>query len=262
MPYVTNLDFVSWSSYDGMDLNSSDLAATLNYMQSQMPTNKAPVIPGRRVWVGEYGWGASTSEAQEPLNRAYIQRLLPWAPRFILFWEIYNNEPNRSFWLIDSNNVKVASWHLHQRFINNARLFTARFKETNGRLPNDQEFGFARHPHAGPPFAPFGSSEPLERPTIDAERHRRGASKALSAQGVYGDDYAAVRLFWGTPRWRNRARPMGTEPMVGGEHKFQSGSSTPPNSRIWCRRPTIISAFMRAMPPARLGRPRPANSAR
>ena len=108
IPYVTNLDYLSWSSYDGMDLGSSDLNATLNYMQSKLPTRKASLIAGRRIWVGEYGWGANTPDQQEPLNRAYISRLLPWGPRFILFWEIYNNETNRNFCLIDSNNVKVA----------------------------------------------------------------------------------------------------------------------------------------------------------
>ena len=47
-------------------------------MESHFPTNKASTVPGPRMWIGEYGWGADTFAQQEPLNRAYIQRLLGW----------------------------------------------------------------------------------------------------------------------------------------------------------------------------------------
>ncbi len=35
LPAVTNLDYVSWSSYDGQDLPASELTRTLNYIESQ-----------------------------------------------------------------------------------------------------------------------------------------------------------------------------------------------------------------------------------
>src|ERR1035437_8599511 len=55
VPFVTNLDYLSYSSYDAQNLSTADLYATLNYMQSMLPTNKASIVPGERMWIGEYG---------------------------------------------------------------------------------------------------------------------------------------------------------------------------------------------------------------
>jgi hypothetical protein len=196
VPYVTNLDCLSWSSYDGMDLPAPDLNATLDYMRSMLPTNKAATFPGQRLWIGEYGWGGYSTDAQEPLARAYIQRLLSWGPRFILFWEMYNNETNRNFCLINSNNVKVASWHLHQRFINRARLLTARFLESHGRLPSDAEFGALTTPMLSQPLP---ASTPLALTNLAAKLITNTAARVsgILAQGLYGDDQARVRVCWG-----------------------------------------------------------------
>jgi hypothetical protein len=63
VPFVTNLDCVSYSSYDVMDASASKLWSTLDYMQSMLPTNKATVVSGGRIWIGEYGWGTQTNVA-------------------------------------------------------------------------------------------------------------------------------------------------------------------------------------------------------
>ena len=193
LPGVTNLDFVSWSSYDGMNLPASDLEATLNYLQSHLSTNKASRIPGHRVMIGEYGWGAGD---QEPASRAYVQRLLAWGPRFILFWQIYNNEPNAAFWLIDSNNVQTSCYLFHQRFISQARLQTARFLESKGRLPDDSEFGAFMSPLLGQPLtAPSRltvSNRELRTLSMDS-----ATLEGSLLQGLYGDDCARVSVFWG-----------------------------------------------------------------
>ena len=202
VPYVTNLDCVSWSSYDGQNLGAADLINTLDYMQSQLPTNKASHVPGQRIWIGEYSWGASrTTAEQEPLNRSYLQRLLPWGPRFILYWEMYNNgvKTNGSFMnhcLINPENVKVESWYLYHRFINQARLLTARFQETYGRLPTDAEFAGL----AGPLL-----DQELPAPTrmILANQDLVGVDTVSAtvtvqtAQGIYGDECANVGVCWG-----------------------------------------------------------------
>ena len=196
IPYVTNLDCLSYSSYDAMDLDAMSLYSTLDYIKAKLPLGKANTGLGQRIWVGEYGWGGWSTDLQEPANRAYIQRLLNWGPRFILFWEIYDNEPNKNFCLIDSNGVQAASYYLHQRFINQARLQTARFNETNARLPNDAEF----YGLMGPEL-----SQPLPAPTRLTVSNLPPAVSGTSAtltgqvtQGIYGDDCAAVWLFWGT----------------------------------------------------------------
>jgi hypothetical protein len=197
IPYVTNLDYISYSSYDAQNLNRSDLYTTLNYMQSKLPTAKAGLIPGQRIWIGEYGHGGNTTDQQEPLNRAYIQNLLTWGPKFILYWEMYDNEVGRNFCLIDSNNVKVASYFLHQRFLNQARLFVARFKEINGRVPTETEF---------PPMVIPMLNQPLPLP-VNLTVSNLGSTpvsnstaqvSGIFAQGVYGDDRATVWAYWGT----------------------------------------------------------------
>jgi hypothetical protein len=195
LPYVTNLDYLSYSSYDAMNLDAAGLYSTLDYIKSKLPANKTSPALGQRMWIGEYGWGGSSTEAQEPANRAYIQRLLSWGPRFILFWEIYNNETNRNFCLIDSNGVKVASYYLHQRFINRARLNVAQFKEINGRLPNDSEFAAIMNPWLNQPFPPAVNVTISNLPPTLTNN-----SAVLSAQiapGVYGQDQASVWLYSG-----------------------------------------------------------------
>jgi len=205
IPYVTNLDCISYSSYDAEDLSAADLYATLNYMESHFPTNKASTVPGPRMWIGEYGWGADTFAQQEPLNRAYIQRLLGWnwngrCLPFILFWEIYNNQTPSTgatnFCLIDPGANKVESYYLHQRFLNRARLLVAQFNETNGRLPSDTEFSSLTAPMLSQPLA-----APVELSITDTGVLPLGPGgvtvSGTLAQGVYGDDGAAVWVFWG-----------------------------------------------------------------
>jgi hypothetical protein len=200
IPYVTNLDYLSYSSYDVMNLSSQDLYATLDYMEAKLPTNKASVISGERLWIGEYGWGGTkTTDQQEPATRAYIQRLLNYGRQglpFILFWEIYDNEPNRLYSLIDSNNVKTASYHLHQRFINQARLLTARFNERNARLPTDAEFVSLVTPILDRPLpAPVGLA--VTNLSFRSVTRSSGEVSAVLAQGIYGDDQATVSVCWG-----------------------------------------------------------------
>jgi hypothetical protein len=235
IPYVTNLDYVSYSSYDAMNLSTANLYSTLDYIEAHMPTNKAGVIPGERLWIGEYGWGGNSSDSQEPLNRAYIQRLLNYGRQalpFILFWEIYNNEAGRNFWLIDTNNVKVASYYLHQRFINNARLFTARFKESNGRLPTDSEFvAMVSPPLDNPLPAPVN----LLVSNLSASLVNTNAVSLSGSlvQGVYGDDRATVRVFWG--------RQDGGSVRVAWEHSQTIGTNTNFNSTVFTALVTNLS---------------------
>jgi hypothetical protein len=205
IPYVTNLDYVSYSSYDAQNLSTANLYATLDYIEAHIPTNKAAVIPGERLWIGEYGWGKSqTSDQQEPTTRAYIQRLLNYpnhALPFILFWEMYDNEllsdgSDAFFCLIDTNNVKVPCWYLHNRFINQTRLLTAQFQETNGRLPTDSEWLAFASPLLDQPLPAPVALGLSNRSAVLISNTIATVSGSL-AQGIYGDDGAGVWLFWG-----------------------------------------------------------------
>ena len=199
IPYVTNLDYVSYSSYDAMNLGAKDLAATLDYIESKLPANKAKVLSGERFWIGEYGWGGLASEAQEPLTRAYLKRLLQYGREglpFLLFWEIYNNEVGRSFWLIDAKGAKTPVYFLHQRFINQSRLLVARFKETQGRLPTNPEFVALVAPMLDQPLTAPVSLTVSNSSSVLVDSSLVRVSGQLR-QGVYGDDGARVWVFWG-----------------------------------------------------------------
>jgi hypothetical protein len=198
VPYVTNLDFVSWSSYDGQNLSQAELFSTLNYMEALLPTNKAARLPGKRVLIGEYGWGGSYSSAdQEPRTRAYLQRHLQWGSRFILFWEIYNNEPDRAYWLMDNTGARTPCYFLHERFYNRARLALAEFKQTHGALPNDAQFGPLVAPMLSQPLPPPVSLALSNAGVSELNPHAATLTGTL-AQGIYGEDWARVFLCWGT----------------------------------------------------------------
>ncbi len=205
VPYVTNLDYLSYSSYDAQNLDAADLYTTLNYMQNHLPTNKAGLVPGERMWVGEYGWGYDSPAAQEPLTRSYIQRLLGWSwggqcLQYILFWEIYNNQlPSTgatNFYLIDPNDDKAPCYYLHDYFINQARLLTAQFKESTGALPTDIQFSSLVSPALNAPL-PAPVNLTLTNLTASLLNGATALVSATLAQGVYGDDEAVVSAFWG-----------------------------------------------------------------
>ncbi|HSY16800.1 MAG TPA: DUF2341 domain-containing protein [Candidatus Acidoferrales bacterium] len=204
IPYVTNLDYLSYSSYDAQNLSTSDLYATLNYMQAALPANKAGVVPGERIWIGEYGWGSQSTAAQEPLIRSYIQRLLGWNSGgqtlpFILYWEMYSNfnaGGGTNYCLIDYLDRKVPAWYLNNYFFNSSRLLVARFKETNGRLPTDVEFTS---------LVSSLLNQPLTAPVPLTVNNLGGVMlsnmnmnvSGTLAQGVYGDNEAGVWVFYG-----------------------------------------------------------------
>ncbi len=232
IPFVTNLDILSYSSYDAQNLSSSDLYTTLNYIHSHIATNKTGIVPEPRMWIGEYGHGNLSTDAQEPLNRSYIQRLLNWnttgqALRFILYWEIYDNEPaanNDNFCLVNSNDVKVASWYLENYFINDTRMMAAQFKETNGRLPTDPEFVSMVTPLLNQPIpAPV----PLTISNLGATvtSNNTATINGILTQGIYGDSEANVWVYWG--------RTDGGTTFANWEHSQFLGPNTNFNPRIF-----------------------------
>jgi hypothetical protein len=204
LPYVTNIDYVSYSSYDAQNLSAANLYATLDYIHSHIPTNKSGVVPEPRMWIGEYGWGSQSTDAQEPLNRSYMQRLLNWnstgqALRFILYWEMYSNfNPGggTNYCLVDYAGNKVASWYLHHNFYNDSRLLAAQFKEINGRLPTDAEFVSLVTPLFNQPIpAPVPLS--LTNLGITFTSSNSVSASGTVGQGIYGDDEASVWVLWG-----------------------------------------------------------------
>jgi hypothetical protein len=205
VPYVTNLDYLSYSSYDAQNLSSANLYATLNYMESMLPTNKTAVDPGCRMWIGEYGWGTQSTDAQEPLIRAYMQRLMNWNYNgnclpFIVMWEMYSNyNPNggTNFCLINYLDQKVPGWYLHNYFINDAKMLVAQFYQTNGRLPTDTEFTSMVSPMLN---APLSAPVPVTvaNAGATASTNNTAVVSGTVTQGVYGENDATIWVYYGT----------------------------------------------------------------
>ncbi len=137
----TNVDYVSYSSYD----SGTDPGPALDYIESKLPPK--PGLPGKRVWVGEYGFPAvnHSPDEQDRLSRQVMRAGLRWGCPFVLYWGMYNNEVDkdgkqRGFWLIDNLGVKQPVYLTHQRYYQWARQYLAERKQRDGRLPTDQEF--------------------------------------------------------------------------------------------------------------------------
>ncbi|MDQ2688181.1 MAG: hypothetical protein M3Y28_09975, partial [Armatimonadota bacterium] len=134
----TNVDFVSYSSYDslGSDIGVN-LPKALDYIHSQLPPK--PNIPGKRVFIGEYGFPAQgrTPQEQDALSRQVMRVGLSWGCPFVLYWEMYNNEvtkdgAQRGFWLIDDKNVKQPVYFTLQEFYARAQRYVKDFTKAHG----------------------------------------------------------------------------------------------------------------------------------
>ena len=143
------VDFVSYSSYDslGGDIGAN-LKKSLDYLQAQLPAK--PGVPGKRVFIGEYGFAALgiTPEEQDARSRQVMRAGLTWGCPFILYWEMFNNEvtangQQKGFWLIDDHNIKQPVYFTHQRFYRQAQRYVADFQKRQGRLPTPAEFSRA-----------------------------------------------------------------------------------------------------------------------
>ena len=140
----TNVDYVSYSTYDALDDIANKLPLALNYLESKLPPKAG--ISGKRIFIGEYGFAAHTyPELERVLRSLQVMRIgLEWGCPFVLCWQMYNNEfkdgHENGYWLIDDNGVKQPLWHTHQRFYQKSRRCLADFQHQEGRLPTSEEF--------------------------------------------------------------------------------------------------------------------------
>jgi hypothetical protein len=182
-----------------------------------MTTNKAVAINGRRVFVGEYGWGGLLPDAQEPPVRAYVKTLLGWGCPFILFWQMYNNEAGKYWCLIDSQTNTTACHHFHSRLLNHAKLAVAEFKQQSQRLPDSQEYEALVRPKLSAPLpAPVGLTV-SNRPPNWIKPDAANLSGSLR-QGIYGDEQARMYLCWGVTN--------GGDATGNWQHVFLIGTNT------------------------------------
>jgi hypothetical protein len=141
----TNIDYVSYSSYDSLGGDTqANLTGALSYIESKLPPK--PGIPGKRVFIGEYGTPARDvgAEGQDALARKVIKAGLTWGCPFVLYWQMYCNDvrngKHAGFWLIDKQGQKQPSYFTHERFCKAMRQYVADFQQQSGRVPTTAEF--------------------------------------------------------------------------------------------------------------------------
>jgi len=144
---LTNIDFVSYSSYDAQSYNQAQYNSVLNYIEAKLPPK--PGIPGKRVFIGELGKALETSGwdiyKHESDNRALFKTAIAWGCPFVLYWEMYNNEldaNNRQigYWLINDKNEKQPLYYTFTYFYEAAKQYVANYKSINKTLPNYMEY--------------------------------------------------------------------------------------------------------------------------
>jgi fibronectin type 3 domain-containing protein len=204
VPYLTNLDYVAWSNYSGSDQGGQAQSNMLNYVQAHLPTNKAAVIPGKRVFVTEFSFGAQNFIAatnQEPYVRKAVQRFLNWGCPFTYQWEFYGNldgtNTNDQYWLIAPDGSKTPCFYFYHNYYNKAKLLLGLFKQVNGRLPTDTEYQNLLSPYFNQPcLTPVSLT--LANGAWNSTSSNSATISGTLTQGVYGQDWARVSLCWGT----------------------------------------------------------------
>ncbi|MEI7502890.1 MAG: hypothetical protein WCJ61_06365, partial [Paludibacter sp.] len=150
LPFI-NPDFVSFSSYTATnppkteEQMSANLVEHLDYINSKIQPKEG--FSGKRLFIGEYGWSESNYSQQEVNVRAkwVMKAALKWGCPYVLFWEMYNNELDKSgknigYWLIDKDDKKTPLYFTHQNFYKEASNYLNKFSLKNNRLPSKEEF--------------------------------------------------------------------------------------------------------------------------
>jgi len=140
----TNVDYVSYSTYDSLGDIPNQIPKALDYIEAKLPPK--PAIAGKRVFIGEYGFAAHTfPELERDRRSRQVMRIgLEWGCPFVLCWQMYNNEfsngVENGYWLIDNHDVKQPLWHTLAEFYREARRYVADCQLQSGRLPTEEQF--------------------------------------------------------------------------------------------------------------------------
>lgn len=118
----TRCDLVSYSAWD-TNKNPVRLRETLDYLKEKMPDSK--LFGSDNVFVGEYGAAENVCGGAEK-QLEYVSKAtevaLDWGARWVVYWELYCNEPSREyegrptnedcrgFWLIRPDGSKAPVW--------------------------------------------------------------------------------------------------------------------------------------------------------
>ena len=152
---AVDVDYVSYSAWDSTNNPASavemrrSLFTALDFLEGQLrPRPELP--PGRRVWIGEFGYPAirHTPEDADRRTRWVLRAGLEWGCPFVLYWEFYNNEAEpdgrqRGYWMVDDHGSRTPVYDTYAAYYRQARDLVTAFVAEHGRLPSREEFSRA-----------------------------------------------------------------------------------------------------------------------
>lgn len=122
IPY-THCDLYSYSSWDTSLADPEQFRRALDYLAGKAPDSK--LFGSNNIYVGEFGAPENVlggPEKQLEVTRKTIETALDWGARWVVYWELYCNEPQqkiesrpsnsdmRGFWLIRPDGSKPPVW--------------------------------------------------------------------------------------------------------------------------------------------------------
>lgn len=148
----TRADLYSYSSWD-LGFDRRRLTEALDYLQRMAPDSE--LYGENNLYLGEFGAvkdqvgpGVSLRNTIHGLAEA----ALGWGARYVVFWQVFCNEPARTcegrpgnadmrgFWLIRPDGSRAPSWRTFQRRMPGARIL-ARLRVATGQLVGAENGG-------------------------------------------------------------------------------------------------------------------------
>ena len=126
----TRCDLVSYSAYDVPVDDPARFREALDYLARKAPPSR--LFGEKNVYVGEFGAPENVvggPERQRAVIRSATDTALAWGARYVVYWQLYCNEPRRAFegrpvnddlrgfWLVRPDGSRAPVWHeLARRF--------------------------------------------------------------------------------------------------------------------------------------------------
>ncbi len=146
LPY-TNVDYVSYSAYDCMDMQPYAVKKVIDKIYENLPEKDGVIGP--RVFIGEFGQPAANQgfddEKHAEVNLRIFRKFLDCDVRFVLYWQMYDNEKladgrDRGFWLVTNENEKTGLYYALESVLSQAKKYVSDYYAANGDVPTHDEY--------------------------------------------------------------------------------------------------------------------------
>ena len=143
----TNVDLVSYSAYDCMYDSGERIQKIIEYIYSYLPEKAS--VEGPRVFIGEFGQPAANCGFNDlehaRQNLIMFKKYLSCNVRFILYWQMYDNEKLedgscRGFWLVNDKDEQTALYRALEDLLDKGRDYVRDYYRTNGTYPSLDEY--------------------------------------------------------------------------------------------------------------------------